>query len=127
MNPLSATRPTELTGALMENELLRYEVRHLKAQLSEVTGELPQRQQDIQAARRAAKKPTKAAMKGAKGAAGPKTKPGPPPAIALRNQRAYDDVVWLVGRLDSSPVGPVLRRWEGFRILRARYLEGAPK
>lgn len=38
-----------------------------------------------------------------------------------RLQKAESDLRWLVGRLDSSPAGPFLRRWEGWRILRDRY------
>ena len=109
MHPLNPTRPTELTGALMENELLRYEVRHLKSKLSEATGEFPPGPEEIKAARK--DKP--------QGSGGP--------AFAKRNQQAYDDMVWLIGRLDSSPAGLMLRRWAGFRTLRARYLGGAGK
>jgi len=107
MHPLNPTRPTELTGALMENELLRYEVRHLKGRLSAATGEFPPGPDDERAARAAANKP--------------KQDDVPGPAIARRNQQAYDDIVWLVGRLDSSAAGPLLRRWSGFRTLRSRY------
>jgi len=110
MHPLNPTRPTELTSALMENELLRYEVRHLKGRLSAATNEFPPGAEEIQGAR-------KASRKGAEKGEG-----GPSPAITRRNQQAYDDVVWLVGRLDSSPAGVLLRRMGGFRTLRERYL-----
>ena len=110
MHPLNPTRPTELTGALMENELLRYEVRHLKGRLSAATKEFPPSSDEIRAAKRAGR------QDGEKGDAGPS------PALARRNQQAYDDVVWLVGRLDSSPAGMLLRRMGGFRTLRDRYL-----
>lgn len=36
-------------------------------------------------------------------------------------QKAESDLKWLVGRLDGSPVGPVLRRWAGWQTLRSRY------
>lgn len=109
MHPLNPTRPTELTSALMENELLRYEVRHLKGRLSAATKEFPPGPEEIQGARKATGRPEKG-------------EPGPSPAVARRNQQAYDDVVWLVGRLDSSPAGMLLRRMGGFRTLRDRYL-----
>lgn len=38
-----------------------------------------------------------------------------------RLKRAESDLRWLVGRLDGSPVGPVLRRWAGWRALAQRY------
>ena len=109
MHPLNPTRPTELTGALMENELLRYEVRHLKGRLSAATNEFPPSAEEIRGAKKASRK-------------NEKSDAGPSPAIARRNQQAYDDVVWLVGRLDSSPAGMLLRRMGGFRTLRDRYL-----
>jgi hypothetical protein len=112
MHPLNPTRPTELTAALMENELLRYEVRHLQGRLSAATKSFPPTGEEIAAARRATKQPAKQPAKQDSG-------------VALRNQQAYDDMVWLVGRLDGSPAGVLLRRWEGFRSLRARYL-GSP-
>lgn len=38
-----------------------------------------------------------------------------------RFRRAYYDLRWLIRRLNSSPLGFVLRRWEGFRVLVERY------
>lgn len=114
MQPLHPTRPTELRAALMENELLRYENRHLKARLSEAIGEFPPTPDDLTGDRPAARE-QQAPAEGqglAKEAATP------------TQQRAYDDIVWLVGRLDRSLVGPMLRRWDGFRTLRERYLSG---
>jgi hypothetical protein len=125
MHPLNLTRPTELTGALMENELLRYEVRFLKGRLSAATGEFPPGPDEIAAARREAAKKSKQDSPGPGPGPGPAPGPGPGAAIARRNEQAYDDIVWLVGRLDSSPVGVLLRRWAGFRTLRERYSGGS--
>lgn len=38
-----------------------------------------------------------------------------------RLQKAESDIRWLVGRLDGTPLGLVLRRWEGWRTLLSRY------
>lgn len=40
-----------------------------------------------------------------------------------RLQKADSDIRWLVGRLNGSPLGPVLRRWDGWRTLVTRYLQ----
>lgn len=101
MQPLNFTRPTELNSALMENELLRYEVRHLRARLA------------------AAEAGAARTGKGGKGGRSSKEQQG--------NQQAYDDLLWLLRRLDESPAGFALRRLEGFRVLRARYLAGQDK
>ncbi len=34
---------------------------------------------------------------------------------------AYHDLRWLLRRLSSSPVGPLLRRWRGWRQLQERH------
>lgn len=39
-----------------------------------------------------------------------------------RHERAYHDLTWLLGRLESSPARPILRRFDGFNILVDRYL-----
>lgn len=38
-----------------------------------------------------------------------------------RLQKSESDIRWLVARLDGTPLGVVLRRWEGWRTLVARY------
>jgi regulator of replication initiation timing len=87
----------------MENELLRYEVRHLRARL-EAMGDKGAVHKDERNGGRDGKAPR--------------------PADAQRQQRneqAYDDLLWLLRRLDHSPAGPVLRRMKGFQVLRDRY------
>lgn len=41
---------------------------------------------------------------------------------APQAHQALGDLRYLLGKLDSSPAGPLLRRQKGFRALRERYL-----
>lgn len=107
MQPLDQIRPEEASQLAMENELLRYEVSHLRsvmAESKEAQARLAKRMRRLKRAGRT---------------------PFSPEEVALqkRNQEAYDDLVWLLGRLDASPVGPVLRRIKGYQTLRRRYLD----
>ncbi len=97
MEPLVRTTPDEATALAMENELLRYEVRHLRARLAAAQKGAPQGQPE--------------GGQGAPAAAGQDT--------------AREDLVWLLERLDSSPAGPLFRGRAGFRTLRAKYLGGS--
>lgn len=38
-------------------------------------------------------------------------------------RKAYSDIRWLVGRLDSSPARFLLERFDGYLVLRDRYGE----
>lgn len=109
MQPLDPIVPDEAHKLAMENDLLRYEVRHLRARLAALT-------------------PTEPATPAGPGKGGQK-RGGQAERQdrdrQARNRQAYDDIVWLVGRLDTSPAGPLLRRIEGFRTLRSRYLPGS--
>lgn len=115
MQPLNPARPDELSSLMMENELLRFEVAHLRSRLAVATT-----------------RPTKGGTKGA--AKTPATTTATTPVTgtaratidAARRQTAYDDLVWLLRRLDGSPAGFLLRRVEGFRTLRGRYLAEPP-
>lgn len=93
MTPLEPIRPSDASSVAMENDLLRYEVRHLRARIAD----LDDRVKDLE-----------------------ENRPGAPTAAG---QQAHDDLVWLLRRLDTSPAGVALRRVRGFRILRERYLE----
>jgi len=104
MQPLDQVSPDETSALLMENELLRYEVTHLRAR--------------VEAAEAGQRNPK--GTKG-KGKPGPKSGPRADDEIARRNQQAYDDVRWLVRRLDSTPLSPALRRFAGFRTMCERY------
>jgi hypothetical protein len=98
MEPLSPVGRDELSTLAMENELLRYEVAHLRARLA--------------AAETVAKSAgdTLASKRG---------------SGADADRSARDDLVWLLRRLDRSLAGPLLRRRSGFRELRERYLGGS--
>lgn len=98
MTPLDPIRPSDASSLAMENELLRYEVGHLRTTLADMLDRLKELE-DM------------------------KTGGAPAPNQAP-NQQAYDDLVWLLGRLDHSPAGAALRRVRGFRTLRERYLTG---
>jgi hypothetical protein len=95
MEPLKPASTDEVGSLLMENELLRYEVKHLRARLA-AAGTVPE--------------PVKRKGKGK-----PKVEPVAEPS------QAEADLVWLLNRLNSSPLGAVLRRADGFRTLLERY------
>lgn len=126
MQPLNPTKPTELTPALMENDLLRYEVRHLRARLATLTDKVDQLKADLadlaeQAEETGTDGKRSRSGKGAKRPVVAKGATGEDPE--RRNAQAYDDLVWLLHRLDSSPAGFALRRVKGFQVLRARYVQ----
>jgi hypothetical protein len=100
MEPLSPVGRDELSTLAMENELLRYEVAHLRARLAAAEA----------AAGAAATVGTSAG--GAEDDSAPSVR---------------DDLVWLLRRLDGSPAGPLLRRRPRFRELRERYLGEASR
>jgi hypothetical protein len=95
MEPMKRWGHEELPALTMENELLRYEVHHLRARLAEAEDR----------ARAAAD-----------------TAEDEKPATGSLSSRAEDDLVWLLQRLDRFPAGPVLRRRPGIQELRQRYL-----
>jgi hypothetical protein len=100
MRPLQRVTPDELGALQMENELLRYEVRHLRARLQE------KRTVRIDA--------SDADDEGAAPTAG-------------QSGQAVEDLRWLLLKLDDLPmVGAALRRREGIQKLRDRYLEPGP-
>ncbi|NYG56868.1 hypothetical protein [Nocardioides perillae] len=96
MQPMHRVTPDELATLRMENELLRYEVRHLSARLRE--------------AEAAGGEPA-SAHRGVE--------------VANVAPQTRDDLVWLLRRIDDVPlVGRLLRRRPGVQTLRERYLEG---
>lgn len=97
MEPLRSVSGDELSSLVMENELLRYEVQHLRARL---------------AAAQAAEAEAAEAEEGRD--AGPARPTG---------DQAELDIVWLLHRVDRVPVaGRLLRRRPGIRLLRERHL-----
>lgn len=85
-----------LADLQMENDLLMHENRLLRARLESQEPEEIRRDAAIQTKQRS----------------------------DVRNERfrqAYYDMRWFVRRLNGSPIGFALRRWEGFRVLVQRY------
>ena len=105
MEPLSPVGRDELSTLAMENELLRYEVAHLRARLAAA---------EAAAADAAATVGTPAGGVDGDPAGGTGIgSPGPHrPAMTSCGAPAFD----------ASPAGPLLRRRPRFRELRERYL-----
>lgn len=97
MDELRELARQDLVPLQMENELLSYEVRHLRAQLAAAdrrwSGQLKAREREVARLRKR----------------------------ITRLERARGDLVWLVRRLGTSPLGPVLRLRPGFRRLMRQY------
>ncbi|MGH3347331.1 MAG: hypothetical protein ACRDO4_10135 [Nocardioides sp.] len=98
MEPLVRAEHSGAVDLQMENELLRYEVVHLRARLAAA--------EDL-----AAKRQGRLERLGDQRATTGSTR-----------DEARDDLVWLLTRLDRSPAGLLLRRYAGFSTLRDRYL-----
>lgn len=97
MNPLHRSTPEDAAGLQMENNLLTHEIRHLRSRLRSVLRQL----RDLQAV----------------------DESGAPVSLADMRQ-AHEDMQHLIARLDSSGLGPVLRRRPGFKVLIDRYTRG---
>lgn len=96
MEPLHRVTPDELASLQMENELLRFELQHLRARLTE----------------------SETALK--KAGAGEVDLAD---ARAVPENEAQQDLVWLLQRIDEVPIaGRLLRRRPGVRRLRERHL-----
>jgi hypothetical protein len=102
MQPLSRVTGDELSSLMMENELLRYEITHVRARLAAAEQMLAKAQRDLELA-----EASEESTGGGEAAT------------------ARDDLVWLLTRLDSSPLGRVLRRRRRIAELNRRYLPGA--
>ncbi|WP_183098447.1 hypothetical protein [Nocardioides pelophilus] len=96
----------------LENALLTNELRHLRAELANVRRQL-----------RAARSRVKELQAAGGTAAAPDDEATTPKMRRTRKleAQALDDMHWLVNRVDRSPIGPLLRRREGFRTLKQRY------
>jgi chromosome segregation ATPase len=101
MQPLSRVTADELSSLVMENELLRYEITHVRARLAAAEKALERSRRDLDELK------TSTAADGGDQAA------------------AREDLVWLLTRLDASPLGRVLRRRPRVAELRRRYLPEA--
>ena len=93
--------PTDIDALQMENELLAFEVRFLKAQLAEAE-RFDERLRSRLEESECSLAPLRSRLEEA--------------------ERAEKDLVLLLRRLANSPLGPVLRLRQGFRTLEQRYL-----
>ncbi len=100
--PLVPAETRDARALAQENELLRYEVTHLRGRLAAAEKQ----------ARRLAKEIAAKADSPATSSA-----PG-----QQRSGDARDDLVRLLRKLDRSPAGPLMRTRKGFRALRDKYL-----
>lgn len=120
MNDFRRVSPGDLEALRMENELLNYEVLHLRARLKGVDRDWQRKLRVAEA--KANKHQAKVEELNSKGA----------DQIArlerrIKNRRedlqqARDDICRLLRRLDQSLLGPVFRSRPGFRMLLTRYM-----
>ena len=96
-------KPTDIDALRMENELLTFEVRFLKTQLTEAE-QLRSRLAEAEQLRSRLAKAEQLRSRLAKA------------------ERAEQDLVLLLRRLANSPLGWFFRRKKGFRVLEQRYL-----
>lgn len=107
-------RPTNIDALRMENELLAFEVRFIKARLADDQGAgaelstLKARVEELESSN--AKLEERAAEAESSR------------ALLERAEKAEKDLVLLLRRLSASPLGRILRLKESFRTLEQRYL-----
>jgi hypothetical protein len=108
MEELRGSTPQDMVSLQMENELLLFEVRHVRAQLASADrrrrAAVAVKDRELRARDRQLKRAER--------------------RIA-RLERARGDLVWLVKRLESSPARYLFHRWRGFRRLVKTY--GGPE
>ena len=100
-------KPTDIDALRMENELLTFEVRFLKTQLTEaeqLRSRLAEAEQEAEQLRSRLAEAEQLSSRLAK------------------SERAEQDLVLLLRRLANSPLGWFFRRRKGFRVLEQRYL-----
>lgn len=100
MEELRSPTPQDMVSLQMENELLLFEVRHVRAQLASADR---RRRAAVEVKDRALSAKDRQLKRAERRIA--------------RLERARGDLVWLVQRLDSSPARYLFHRWEGFRKL----------
>ncbi len=133
MKPAHVLRDSDHSMLQMENQLLIFEVRHLRARLAAAeraaagpalkkrAEQLTQAHKTIarvRAARDLEVERRQALLKRVR-----KTERALERA-RQRNEQASGDIRSLLTRLESSPLRPVLRRKRGYRVLVERYLGG---
>jgi hypothetical protein len=103
MQPLSRVTTDELSNLVMENELLRYEITHVRARLAAAEKTLDKTRRELEL-----------------------VKAGAEPAVGADPDKVREDLVWLLTRLDSGFLGRILRRRPRIVELRQRYLSEGP-
>ena len=91
--------PTDIDALRMENELLAFEVRFLKAQLAE-TERLKSQLEECERSKAELRR-----------------------QLEEESGNAKKDLALLLRRLGSSPLGPLFRTRSSFRTLERRYLD----
>jgi hypothetical protein len=124
VKPLRQSSIDDLASLQMENELLMHEIRYLRARVTSAERAVA----DASSAQGAAPKPAnpapvaaEARPKPAKAAASKPESGAAPVAVEEAHRQTEADLRWLLRRLDESPLGPLLRRKQGFRTLLSRY------
>ena len=100
-------KPTDIDALRMENELLTFEVRFLKTQLTEAEQLRSRLAEAEQLRSRLAEAEQEAEQLRSR---------------LAKAERAEQDLVLLLRRLANSPLGWFFRRRKGFRVLEQRYL-----
>jgi hypothetical protein len=100
-------KPTDIDALRMENELLSFEVRFLKTQLTEAEQLRSRLAEAEQLRSRLAEAEQEAEQLRSR---------------LAKAERAEQDLVLLLRRLANSPLGWFFRRRKGFRVLEQRYL-----
>jgi hypothetical protein len=106
---VSEQAQTSQSQLLLENELLTNEVRHLRGQANDLRQKLDKSHENVRR------------LEAGAPAASRQETPQQREQRALQEQ-SLEDLRWLLARLDRSPAGPLLRRYGGFKTLKARYL-----
>jgi hypothetical protein len=114
-------KPTDIDALRMENELLTFEVRFLKTQLTEaeqLRSRLAEAEQEAEQLRsRLAEAEQEAEQLRSRLAKAEQLR-----SRLAKAERAEQDLVLLLRRLANSPLGWFFRRKKGFRVLEQRYL-----
>jgi hypothetical protein len=105
VKPLEQVVAEDQTSLAMENDLLRYEIRHLRGRLEAQGKEITSLQS------------------GAPPASDRTNARDAPGVVTERERRTRNDLVWLLRRLDRSPLRWLYSRRKGFVALRERYLD----
>jgi hypothetical protein len=122
MKPVHESDVSDVASLRMENDLLIQEVRHLRGRVAAAERALKNHDARIQAAVKVAVREANAKTATARANARKARMARREAAERARTYRQADrDMRRLVRRLNTSPLGPLLRRRAGFRTLVDRY------